>query len=208
MPRRHSPLLVQILSFLLGTLLAVALDTLANSTGDLPWGLELVRRQSLPLAGGTVLLIIGVMIWQHRTEQRLTSPAHPAWDSDRSPFPGLEAFTEQDSAVFFGRDAEIAELLSRLHPVVGGQAHRLVAVVGPSGVGKSSLVQAGVMPGLRQRRSGWIIVPPMVPGDHPLQSLAQAVAAAGQKMPPSTCWLLALPTSYVSLVASRMLRCS
>jgi hypothetical protein len=109
----------------------------------------------LPLTGGTILLIIGAMIWQHRTEQRAL-PARPVWDSDRSPFPGLEAFTEQDSAVFFGRDAEITELLDRLHPVMTAQANRLVAVVGPSGAGKSSLVQAGLVPRLRQRRGGWM----------------------------------------------------
>ncbi|MGH4007029.1 MAG: eIF2A-related protein [Pseudonocardiaceae bacterium] len=179
MSRGRSLLPVQVLSFLLVTLLAFAAGNLTNSTGPLPWGLEFLRRQSLPLAGITVLLIIGVMVWQHRAEQRLALPAGPVWDSDRPPFPGLEAFTEQDSAVFFGRDTEITELLDRLHPVVAGQVNRLVAVVGPSGAGKSSLVQAGVVPRLRQRRGGWIVVSPVVPGDHPLRSLARSLTAAG-----------------------------
>ncbi|MGQ0717362.1 MAG: nSTAND1 domain-containing NTPase [Pseudonocardiales bacterium] len=183
MPRGPSLLPVQVLSFLLVTLLAFAAGNLTNSTGPLPWGLEFLRRQSLPLAGITVLLIIGVMVWQHRAEQRLALPARPEWDSDRSPFPGLEAFTEQDAAVFFGRDAEITELLDRLHPVVATQANRLVAVVGPSGAGKSSLVQAGVVPRLRRRRGGWIVVSPVVPGDHPLRSLARSLAAAGSEGP-------------------------
>ncbi|MGH3934124.1 MAG: eIF2A-related protein [Pseudonocardiaceae bacterium] len=178
MSRKRSSLPVQVLLFLLVTLLGVATGNLTNSTGALPWGLEFLRRQSLPLAGITVLLIIGVMVWQHRAEQRQALRARPVWDSDRSPFPGLEAFTEQDSAVFFGRDTEITELLERLHPVVAAQAHRLVTVVGPSGAGKSSLVQAGVVARLRQRRGGWIVVPPVVPGDHPLRSLARSIAAA------------------------------
>jgi conflict system STAND superfamily ATPase len=137
----------------------------------------------LPLAGITLLLIIGVMVWQYQAEQRLALPTGPAWDSNWSPYPGLEAFTEQDSTVFFGRDAKIMELLERLHPVIAAQAHRLVAVVGPSGVGKSSLVRAGVVPQLRQRRGGWIVVPPVVPGDlwcrtgHPL---AVTCGIAGQ----------------------------
>jgi WD40 repeat protein len=175
--RKSSPLPVQVLLFLLVTLLGIATGNLNNRPGALPWGLEFVRRQSLPLAGIIVLLIIGVMVWQHRAEQRSALPARPVWDSDRLPFPGLEAFTEQDSAVFFGRDAEIAELLDRLHPVIPGQANRLIAVVGPSGAGKSSLVQAGVVPRLRRRRGGWIVVPPVVPGDHPLRSLARSLAA-------------------------------
>jgi conflict system STAND superfamily ATPase len=183
MSRKRLPLPVQILLFLLGTLLAVATGVVTNSTGTLPWGLEFLRRQSLLLAGVTVLLIIVVMIWQHRAEQHPALPARPVWDSDRSPFPGLEAFTEQDSAVFYGRDAEITELLERLHPVVAGQANRLVAVVGPSGAGKSSLVHAGVVPRLRQRRSGWIVVPPVVPGDQPLRNLARSLAAACPRHP-------------------------
>jgi WD40 repeat protein len=179
MARKRSLLLVQVLLFLLVTLLGVATGNLTKSTSALPWGLEFLRRQSLPLAGVTVLLIIGVMVWQHRTEERLALPARPVWDSDRPPFPGLEAFTEQDSTVFFGRDAEISELLDRLHPVVAAAANRLITVVGPSGAGKSSLVQAGVVPRLRKRRGGWIVVPPVVPGDHPLRSLHRSLATAG-----------------------------
>jgi WD40 repeat protein len=183
MARKRSPLAVQVLLFLLATLLGAVTNNLTYGTGPLPWGVELLRDQSLPLAGITVLLIIGVMVWQHRTEERLALPARPVWDSDRSPFPGLEAFTEQDSAVFFGRDAEVTELLERLHPVIAAQVNRLVAVVGPSGAGKSSLVQAGVVPLLRRRRGGWIVVPPAVPGDHPLRSLARCLAAVGSRGP-------------------------
>jgi WD40 repeat protein len=183
MSRKRSLLLIQVLLFLLVTLLGVATGNLTKDAGHLPGPFEALRRGSLPLAGVTVLLIIGLMVWQHVTEERLALPARPVWDSDRSPFPGLEAFTEQDSAVFFGRDTEIAELLDRLHPVVAAQANRLVAVVGPSGVGKSSLVHAGVVPRLRLRRGGWIVVPPVVPGDHPLRSLARSLAAAHPRHP-------------------------
>ncbi len=178
MSRRRSLLLVQILLFLFVTLLGVATGNLAHATGAFPWGLELLRRGSLPLAGVIVLTIIGLMVWQHVTEERLVLPARSIWDLDRPPFPGLEAFTEYDSAVFFGRDAEVTELVERLHPVVAAQAHRLVAVVGPSGAGKSSLIQAGLVPRLRHRRSGWIVLPPVVPGDHPHRSLAQSLAMA------------------------------
>jgi hypothetical protein len=169
---------MQVLLFLLVTLLGVATSNLTKSTGVLPWGLELFRRNSLPLAGVTMLLIIGVMVWQHRTEERLALPVRPDWDSDRLPFPGLEALTEEDSAVFFGRDTEVSELLDRLHPVVASRTNRLIAVVGPSGAGKSSLVQAGVVPRLRQRRGSWIVVPSVVPGERPLRSLARSLAAA------------------------------
>jgi WD40 repeat protein len=179
MSRKRSLLLVQVLLFLLVTLLGIATGNLTRDTGALPWGFELLRRGSLPLAGVIVVLIIVLMVWQHVTEERLILPPPLVWKSDRSPFPGLEAFTEQDSAVFFGRDAEVTELLDRLHPVVATRANRLVTVVGPSGAGKSSLVQAGLVPRLQQRRGGWIVVPPMVPGDYPLRGLALSLVAAG-----------------------------
>jgi WD40 repeat protein len=176
--KRSTSLPVQVLLFLLVTLLGVATGNVIKSPGVLPWGLEFLRRESLPLAGITVLLIIGVMALQHRIEHGHVIRAHSVWDSERSPFPGLEAFTEQDSAVFFGRDTEIEQLLDRLYPVVPGRAHRLVTVVGPSGAGKSSLVQAGLVPRLRQRRGGWIVAPTVVPGNHPLHSLIRTLAAA------------------------------
>src|SRR5262249_42068906 len=45
------------------------------------------------------------------------------------------------------------------------------------GCGEVVAGQAGVVPRLRQRRRGWIVVPAVVPGDHPLRSLAQSLAA-------------------------------
>jgi hypothetical protein len=183
MSRKHWPLVIQLLLFLLVTLLGVATGIVTNNPDTLPGASAFLRRGALPLAGVTVLLIIGVMVWQHRTEERAALPPGPRWTLDRSPFPGLEAFTEKDSEVFFGRDAEITELVDRLHPVVAGQANRLVTVVGPSGAGKSSLVQAGVVPRLRRRRGGWIIAPVVLPGDHPLNSLVRSLGCSTEEMP-------------------------
>ncbi len=95
----------------------------------------------------------------------------------RPPYPGLEAFTEEDAGVFFAREPETAMLLDRLHPALPREAHRFVAVIGPSGSGKSSLVQAGLLPQLAKRRSRWVIVPPLVPEDRPIRNLARSLAA-------------------------------
>jgi hypothetical protein len=62
MARKRSPLPVQVLLFLLVTLLGVATGNLNSNTGARPGGSELLRHQSLPLAGITVLLIIGVLV--------------------------------------------------------------------------------------------------------------------------------------------------
>lgn len=68
--------------------------------------------------------------------------AAPAWPPDKSPFPGLHAFTPDDAPVFFGRGRETDALLRRVND------ERFVAVVGASGSGKSSLVGAGLIPRL------------------------------------------------------------
>lgn len=87
-----------------------------------------------------------------------------------SPFPGLRDFTEQESAIFFGREQETSELLQFL-----GKS-RFIAVVGASGSGKSSLVRAGVIPRLHEIEKGicrqWLRFTPGGLGDNPFLALA------------------------------------
>jgi hypothetical protein len=85
----------------------------------------------------------------------------------RSPFRGLEAFSEQDAPDFHGRVQEIDAALERL------RTDALVPIVGPSGVGKSSFVFAGVVPRLRES-GAWEVVM-MRPGRRPWVSLAAAL---------------------------------
>lgn len=88
----------------------------------------------------------------------------------RDPFPGLRAFQVDESLKFFGRDAQIHDVLDRL------SGDRLVAVVGSSGCGKSSLVRAGVIPALQRgylhdTTSRWRTIV-MRPGAAPMSELA------------------------------------
>ena len=64
--------------------------------------------------------------------------------TDACPYKGLARFEQADAANFFGRERLVAELVA----LVPGS--RLLAVVGPSGSGKSSLVRAGLLPALAQ----------------------------------------------------------
>jgi DNA-binding winged helix-turn-helix (wHTH) protein/WD40 repeat protein len=61
-------------------------------------------------------------------------------EEERNPYPGLAAFTEDDAEFFFGREAEVAQLWRKI------TARRLLALIGPSGIGKSSLLRAGLIP--------------------------------------------------------------
>ena len=60
-----------------------------------------------------------------------------------SPYQGLEAFGAQDAGLFFGREATTSQVLERLSQVVASTG--LLLVSGMSGVGKSSLLRAGVL---------------------------------------------------------------
>ncbi len=87
------------------------------------------------------------MLEQRRANIAPRQPTHGATRDgssiDRSaPVQGAGAFQSDDAADFFGRERLVAELVARL------AGARLLAVVGPSGSGKSSLVRAGLIPAL------------------------------------------------------------
>jgi WD40 repeat protein/energy-coupling factor transporter ATP-binding protein EcfA2 len=100
------------------------------------------------------------------------------WDPTRPPYPGLEPFAAEDAAVFFGRDGEIGKILEVLHPTVPYEPGRFVAVIGPSGSGKSSLVRAGVLPRLGHGPQRWEVLTPFRPGTGPTEGLARSLAQA------------------------------
>ncbi|WP_030946050.1 TIR domain-containing protein [Streptomyces sp. NRRL S-646] len=108
----------------------------------------------------------------------VTTTASFARDPTRPPYPGLKAFSADDAAVFFGREKETTRLLQLLDPVMRYAGGRFVAVVGPSGSGKSSLVHAGVLPRLRRQANRWVVVPPFQPGMRPTATLVAELGRA------------------------------
>jgi eukaryotic-like serine/threonine-protein kinase len=102
--------------------------------------------------------------------RRLTSLLDPRAvvdDGTRCPFPGLAAFSRADAAAYFGRAAELDAAVEQL------RGHPLVPIVGPSGVGKSSFVYAGLIPRLED--AGPWTVCALRPGAAPFHRLAAAL---------------------------------
>ena len=102
----------------------------------------------------------------------------------QNPYKGLRAFQESDAVDFFGREASVAHLLARLSN--SDKAQRFLALVGPSGSGKSSLMRAGLMPILRRgglfSSQDWFYSQ-MVPGTAPLDHLTEALIAITPEPP-------------------------
>ncbi|MEL6307114.1 MAG: toll/interleukin-1 receptor domain-containing protein, partial [Chloroflexota bacterium] len=92
----------------------------------------------------------------------------------RNPYKGLCAFREADTADFFGRSILIEELLSAIDNTANKA--RLLAVLGASGSGKSSVMMAGVLPQLRQAHPDWLFLDPIVPSANPLEKLTITLA--------------------------------
>lgn len=88
---------------------------------------------------------------------------------DHCPYRGLFHFGEADAAYFFGREAFTERLLDTV------QRQRLVAVVGASGSGKSSVVFAGLIAKMRHNPDWYILN--FRPGAHPFHALADALVA-------------------------------
>ena len=102
----------------------------------------------------------------------------PELPDDPAPYVGLDAF--HDGRFFFGRERLVEQMAAKLAET------RLLAVVGPSGSGKSSAVLAGLVPALAKGALAgsetWRILPRMVPGSHPLANLARLLVENRPRM--------------------------
>lgn len=85
-----------------------------------------------------------------------------------APYAGLAAFQPEDSDRFFGRERLTGEVLAQV------RERRFLAVFGPSGSGKSSLLRAGLV--ARARATGWPVML-FTPGPHPVEECAIRLAA-------------------------------
>jgi len=94
-----------------------------------------------------------------------------------NPYKGLQAFQAVDAIDYFGQEKLVEKLLKRMG---NDEAYkRFLAIIGPSGSGKSSLIRAGLIPALWNGRlpgsEKWFVVE-MLPGTHPIEELEVALS--------------------------------
>ncbi len=110
----------------------------------------------------------------HAISAELATEKLPGTGDGQAPYSGLATFETVDADRFFGRDELIAELCARV------AGNRFVAVIGPSGSGKSSLLRAGLVHRMHTRGLHGLANEPtlvMTPGPHPLEECAAQLAA-------------------------------
>jgi len=123
-----------------------------------------------------------------------------------NPYKGLRAFQESDAGDFFGRKVLVDRLLNRLSAADANA--RFLAVVGPSGSGKSSVVKAGLIPMLRrggvQNSQDWFIAQ-MTPGAQPFVELEAALLRVAVNSPPALVEELRASEHGLFEIANRLL---
>ena len=159
---------------------AEAAERLAATTGRAAGDRSELHATQAAVAGG----VVDLQTANERTRLYAVDEPPEATEPLACPFRGLAPFDAAHAEYFFGRERLTAELVARL---VGST---LLAVVGPSGSGKSSAVRAGLLPALADGvvpgSERWRRVV-MRPGARPLaelsRTLARAVPEAGGEDP-------------------------
>ena len=101
---------------------------------------------------------------------------------DGCPFVGLDAFRIDQANLFFGRQKETLEALACFDTPANNRPIRWLEINGNSGSGKSSLMNAGLLPLIdqgwlwpRTRIARWLRIGPMMPGERPVEMLAESL---------------------------------
>jgi energy-coupling factor transporter ATP-binding protein EcfA2 len=156
-----------------------------------------------PILDGQTAVLLGMAAMAVREKERRTAFILPIQDLERAwpplarPYKGLAAFRESDARFFKGRDRYVQELANKLKQI------QTVAIVGPSGSGKSSLVRAGLLPLLRSQKDWRVIVfRPATPTANPFANLIMALDDRASTAP--IVELLAREAKEVQVIAASL----
>ncbi len=156
------------------------LPLLRGVRSDLPAAIDTVLRTATAKDPDDRYSSAGSFAQELAVAANLDGEASRIGPVERNPYKGLRAFDEADAADFVGRNRLVTRLLEVL------DRSRALAVVGPSGSGKSSVVRAGLLPALRSGRlvgsETWLVTS-MVPGQDPYADLANALERVAVDLP-------------------------
>lgn len=140
------------------------------------------KTTSLLLTLNNNLQLDALFVWLEKLRPNTSWKLDDILAPPAPPYRGLEYYREQDAVIFFGRTALTAQLVEHL------AGYPVLAVVGASGSGKSSVVRAGVIPALKDHSllpettrpppdsMDWTFLT-MTPGEEPMERLATAVTS-------------------------------
>lgn len=148
--------------------LAVGATGLATGLGLYLGGYSLVAASVSAGAGAVLAVLAPLMLGRDAGQRHL----HEVPLSQREVYPGLRPFTGDDEELFFGREADITELVRRLGDDWGHP--RRYVLSGGSGTGKSSFLGAGVVPRLTRSKLWRVIW--LTTGPSPLASLSAVLS--------------------------------
>lgn len=173
---------------------------------DLPAEVDAVIGRATAKDAGDRFPEITMIAAELRAALEGTRVVEEATGPTRNPYKGLRAFLEADAVDFFGREAVTTRLIHSLAD--DDPAARFLAVVGPSGSGKSSVVRAGLIPALRRGAipgsERWYIIE-LLPGSHPFRELETALLGVAVEPPPSLLEVLESDELGIARAAERVL---
>ncbi len=156
------------------------------------------HERPVPVSAGLYDIVQWQLLWEHAVadpvsgraatpaEAENSSPAEAPAAAAVCPYKGLASYRQQDARWFFGRERSTEALITQLRATekTGG----LVMLVGASGAGKSSLLNAGVVPALRNgalrdENSQADLVVQLVPGGDPLKELTRHIPELAHAVP-------------------------
>ena len=142
-----------------------------------------VRSRAEAIAKAQDMALIATPLDDHATDER-SHTSLIALPEPQNPYRGLLAFQSGDAKHFFGREEAVERLIARIREDV--EYFRFLAVIGPSGSGKSSLVKAGLIPSLWNGKitssENWFVAD-MIPGNSPLENLETALKRVATTLP-------------------------
>lgn len=126
--------------------------------------------------------LVGTVLKRVLASEAINEANVQTYDEDVSPYPGLHSFSYEDRKFYFGREHEI----SRAIGIIDDKDCNFFMVCGPSGSGKSSLVEAGLLPALNptsnnEEQPNWFAT--TRPAAHPTNPLTALAYKISDRLP-------------------------